>query len=346
MADIDSSQQTIQLRLETQQSPVADPVSAITAVVRPILFGTLHALRYDRVERLGGYEAITLQDLAREYRAGDGDCGICFEYAVHDAVGRFDPMVLERVEDVLSRFCKIKGTSLDSILFGAEKSGSQRLIDTASELLTKDSLLMVGKQGRPVFLRRHIERAARAFRNSDERRLLPASIRGVWKADLFLGRHDTDKWVATTVKINPTQLEAAAGLRVGIVPAKGIHDQPYTDDSKNLIVCPLLHDGAFMEIFFAGFEVVQTVIAADAKMPKPVALTRADARQVAQRLVERAAFPVLEIIDALKTLEQPHLLTEATKDASLITPDLKAGRSQRLEIGGVLAPVPASSSTE
>ncbi len=74
--------QTIQLRLETQLNRVADPVSAITAVVRPILYGTLHALQHARVERLGGYERITVADLAREYRAGDGDCGICFEYAV------------------------------------------------------------------------------------------------------------------------------------------------------------------------------------------------------------------------------------------------------------------------
>ena len=35
----------IQLRLEFQENPVADEVSAITAVVRPILEGLLYSLK-------------------------------------------------------------------------------------------------------------------------------------------------------------------------------------------------------------------------------------------------------------------------------------------------------------
>jgi hypothetical protein len=149
---------------------------------------------------------------------------------------------VERLDDVLDRFCRIRGPNVESILFGAEKSGSQRLIDTASELLTPDSLLMVGARGRPVLLRRYIERAARAFRSQDYRSRLPTSIRGLWKADLFLGRAEPDRWVATTVKINPQHLERAPGLRVGIVPAKGTRDAAYLDDQRNLIVCPLPHN--------------------------------------------------------------------------------------------------------
>ena len=329
----------MQLQLELQRHAVADPVSAITAVVRPILRGTLYALQHARVERFGGYENIRLDDLAREYRAGDGDCGICFEYAVHDAVRRRDPMVADRIDDVLDRFCRIRGDAPQSILFGAEKSGSQRLIETAKELLTHESMLMSGNRGRPVLLRRHLERAAREFRVQKQPSALPMSIRGLWKADLFLGRAGADRWVATTVKINPTQLEGAPGLRVGVVPAAARSDAPYLDSHRNLVVCPLLHDGDFMEIFYTGWNVVRQLLAADARLPEEVNLPGSAARRVAKELADRRAFPVLEVIEALMPQAQPELLETDAVDAKVVVPDLKAGRSQRLEIGSIVAPI-------
>src|SRR3954465_8418723 len=66
----------ISVRRERQQNEVADEVSAVVAVVRPILHGTLFALKQARADRFGGFDKVTLEDLAREYRAGDGDCGI------------------------------------------------------------------------------------------------------------------------------------------------------------------------------------------------------------------------------------------------------------------------------
>ena len=71
------------VREQKQLNPVQDEVLALTAVVRPILAGTLYALKADIVQEAGGYENLKLKMLPRLYRAGDGDCGICFEYAVH-----------------------------------------------------------------------------------------------------------------------------------------------------------------------------------------------------------------------------------------------------------------------
>ena len=50
---------------------------------------------------MGGREAVKLKMLERLRRSGDGDCGICFEYAVHDAMRRNDPMVLEQADRVV-----------------------------------------------------------------------------------------------------------------------------------------------------------------------------------------------------------------------------------------------------
>lgn len=66
---------------ERQLNPVSDEVLALTAVVRPILSGILYALKTEIVAEAGGYEGVKLKVLPRLYRAGDGDCGICFEYA-------------------------------------------------------------------------------------------------------------------------------------------------------------------------------------------------------------------------------------------------------------------------
>ena len=80
----------MQVREQRQLNAVSDQVLALTAVVRPILTGTLYALKAEVVAQAGGYEQIKLFMLPRLYKAGDGDCGICFEYAVHEAISRGD----------------------------------------------------------------------------------------------------------------------------------------------------------------------------------------------------------------------------------------------------------------
>ncbi|MCC7134598.1 MAG: hypothetical protein IT352_18210 [Gemmatimonadales bacterium] len=329
----------MQLHLELQQALIADEVSALTSVVRPILTGTLFALKQDVVAEAGGYTGVKLFMLPRLYRPGDGDCGVCFEYAVHDAVRRNDPTVLERVEDALKTHCRLKGKVPASILFGAEKTGAIQLIDTSRDLLTSSSVLLYGARGRPAGLQRHIDSVAAAFRKPETRRMLPRSIQGLWKADLFLGHSDTDKWVGSTVKINPDHLEGAKGLRIGIVPTRqGRSDKIRMDDPKNLVVCPLPYDGAFMETFYMGWQIVQQFIHADAKVPKEVALPQAAARQVARYLADRREFPVLDVVEALVPLSQPALLTEERRTAEIVL--TRAGNTEATTVVAPFAAAP------
>jgi hypothetical protein len=304
---------TMQVQQERQLSPVSDEVLALTAVVRPILTGVLYALRRDVVGEVGGYEAVKLKMLPRLYRAGDGDCGICFEYAVHEAMSSRDARVLERIKDA-ARLCKMKGDDPVSLLFGLEKTGTQSLIDTADEVLTDDSRLLYGTRGQPAKLRRHLDTIAGAFRNRKTRLALPYSIRGLWRADLFVGFSDTDRWLATTVKINPSQLTGAAGLRIGIIPMRqGGTDKVRLDESKNLVICPLQHDGDFMQIFYEGWRTVQAFIDADAKVPKEIDLPTPVQREVARILAERREFPIVDVVDAIKKFGQPELLATDSK---------------------------------
>jgi hypothetical protein len=186
----------VRIHQEKQLNPVADEVSALTAVVRPILKGVLYAIKREVIEEMGGYDGMKLRILPRAYLQGDGDCGICFEYAVHEALTLGHARVVERISDA-AKLCRLNAASVPkSILFGLEKTGSQQLIDTADLILTPDSQLLHGTKGRPVKLRKHLSGIASAFRKKEAASELPYSIRGLWKADLFVGFSDEDRWVA------------------------------------------------------------------------------------------------------------------------------------------------------
>lgn len=300
---------TVSIRKELQRNPVGDEVGALIAVVRPILLGTLLSLKKDVADEVGGYKDLKLKMLPRVRLRGDGDVGICYEYAVHDAVRRGHPAVVERVYDAVSKHCRVPGNKLDSILFAAEKNGVVQLIDTARELITDDSRVLTGGSHQPPKLKNHLRTLSEAFRKQSGRDALPTSINGLWKADLFLGCTDRDRWVGTTVKINARQLEAANGLRVGIVPAReGESDRIYKDEARNLIVCPLPYDGSFVETFYHAWHLVLQFFHADAKLPREEFLPTPAHRQVVRELESRREFSVMSVIDALEPLAQPHLL--------------------------------------
>lgn len=315
---MDSDPTQLELKLEFQESHVVDEVSAVTAIVRPILSGILYSLKHQVVTEAGGHKNLKLFMLPRLRRPGDGDIGICFEYAVHDAIKNQNPLVMDRIETALRR-CNVPGSSFQSILFGAEKNGALNLIDTASELLSEDAVLLYGKRGRPARLKSHIWAVAAAFRQPMFRDFLPQSISGLWKADLFAGAADTQKWVGTSLKINRSQLEGARGLRLGIIPAsEGESDGVYVDDHRNLVVCPLPYDRSFMQAFYQAWEVVIQFLNADAQIPKEAALPRPPSRQVARYLADRRDFPIFDVLEALEPLSQPHLLRTQNEKASVV----------------------------
>ncbi|MFC8682326.1 hypothetical protein ACFT30_12460 [Microbacterium ureisolvens] len=307
----------MEIRNETQLGRVADQVSAVTAVVRPILQATLYSLRKEVVAPLGGYEKVPLYMLADLRKPGDGDCGISFEYAIHDAMLRCDDDIVERVHDALA-MCKVKGDTVASIMFGVEKLGSQMLIDTAAEVLTPDSRLMSGYRGQPVKLTRHLASVATAFRSPKARERLPQSISGLWKADLFLGETDGDRWVGTTVKIQPKDLVGARGLRIGIVPtSQGKSDGIRLDEARNLVVCPVPYDQSFMEVFYEAWQTVTAFLASSAKLPKEAVLPQPHLREVAKMLAARREFSTVDVIEALNVFAQPHLLEGSEEVAEL-----------------------------
>lgn len=324
------------IQREIQLSPVADPYSALMALVRPILQGLLYSLKQDVIGEIGGHQNLKLKMLPRFRRSSDGDVGICFEYAVHEAIRKKNPMILERVNDALSRHCGVPGSNIESILFGAEKTGALQLIDTAHNILTENSRILTGGRHQPPKLKNYLDNIAAAFRLRSYREALPNSINGLWKADLFLGYTDSDRWVGTTVKINPSALEGAQGLRVGIVPSHyGLTDKIFFDDRKNLVVCPMPYDGSFMQFFYGAWGIIMQLIDADMNMPKEVNLPNPLDRQVASQLVQRRDHPILDVIQALTPLAQPHLLKNVQSQA-----DIQQGNDVS-QTDSIISPIPS-----
>jgi hypothetical protein len=104
-----------------QRTHLNDAVRAKLALAIPVLEATLASLAADRAARFGGYDHVTLADLARETREGSGDAGICFELAVHQAIESRDPLIHPLVSQVLDDHMHIRDPA-DSILFGPEKN--------------------------------------------------------------------------------------------------------------------------------------------------------------------------------------------------------------------------------
>jgi hypothetical protein len=290
-----------------QLDRIQDPVRSKFAMVAPVVEATLLSLNRARIERLGGIDQVTLQDLAREVREGSGDAGICFEYAVHEAIATRNPLIRDLASEVLETFCGIPGGA-DSILFGPEKEGTIPILESVQDALTDDSRVYVGNRGHPAKLRRYIPQIINAFHRAEARNRLPRSISGLWKADLFIGSPTSEKWVGTTVKVQPAALQGAQGLRIGIYPRQNVTDTPRKDDALNLIRLPLPYDDAFMELFYKSFYLVRAFLRADARVPPEVDLPDAEDRFVTNELQQRAMFATVDVVRVIREMSQDGLL--------------------------------------
>jgi hypothetical protein len=298
---------------DRQKNPVADEVSALVAVTGPIITGVLRSISDEVAIAFGERDKLPLKILGRLRKEGDGDCGIAFDYAVHDAVISREPVIAERVADALSK-CGVPVGEPASILFAIEKSGAQELISTEPGLVMDKSPVLLSEGGRPVSLREHLAAIGAAFRLPGALLSLAQSIRGLWKTELFLGSADRDQWVSAGIHMSSPPPDAVRAPRIAIVPAMTGHsDAVRRDEQNNTVICPVPHDGSFIQIFHEGWQIVQALCASDFEMPEPSDIPSPVHREVARIFVERRKFPVTEVIQATRMFAQPGLLTSSTE---------------------------------
>ena len=270
------------------------------ALIGPILHGILGHTDQVRLARFGGFHAATLDDLIMAHREGFGDYGVSFEYGIHHAIeSNKHPGIVERVSDVLYNHCNIDGRVPISILFGLEKSKALNILGKAKKVLNDDSTLLTGKKGRSVNILRHLDELDRGYHGRKGGAVIPPSIGGIGKADLFLGMADSNKWVAATVKSNAKKIRGGVGLRVGFVPAdsEGIRSDKIHKD-KGLIICPLPYDGDFMDQFDDTWRMVETLFRGNGKFTR--ASIPASHHHLARWLLKLRDVPVSGIIHSLE----------------------------------------------
>lgn len=93
----------------------------------------------------------------------------------------------------------------------------------------------------------------------------------------------------------------------------GHSDAVRKDEQKNTVICPVPHDGSFIQIFHEGWQIVQALCASDFEMPEPSDIPSPVHREVARIFVERRKFPIMEVIQAARMFAQPGLLTSSTE---------------------------------
>jgi hypothetical protein len=331
----------MEVRADRQKNPVADEVSALVAVTGPVITGVLQSVPAEVTNAFGARDQIPLKMLGRLRGAGDGDCGIAFEYAIHHAVLSRDASIAERVADALNK-CQILRGDPASILFAIEKSGAQQLISTEPSLVTDSSPVLLGEGGRPVGLREHLSAIGAAFRLPGALLNLAQSIRGLWKTDLFLGSADLDRWVGASVDNGLAQLKPEKSLRIAIIPRMGGHsDAVRHDEQKNLVICPVPRDRSFVQIFYEGWKIVQALCAGDFQMPGAADIPNPLHREVARIYAERREFPIMDVIDAIRKFAQPELLTTSTETV----PNVPFATTAVAATSTIITPVPRTLST-
>jgi hypothetical protein len=306
----------MEIREDRQKNPVADEVSALVAVTGPVIAGVLRSISMEVISVFGERDEVPLKMLGRLRKEGNGDCGLAFEYAVHHAVISHEPIVADRVADALAKL-GIAGSNPASILFAIEKSGAQELISTEPGLVMGNSPVLLGEGGSPVSLRAHLAAIGAAFRLPGTLLNLAQSIRGLWKTELFLGSADLDRWVGASVNVSLPRLAAAREPRIAVIPSMAGHsDAVRLDEQRNLVICPVPHDGSFVQIFHEGWRIVQRLCARNFEMPSKADIPNPAHREVARIFVERREFPIPDVIEAIRKFAQPELLTSSVEIVS------------------------------
>jgi hypothetical protein len=324
-----------------QRNPVADEVSALVAVTGPIIAGVFRSVSADVANAFDKRRPLPLRMLGRLRKEADGDCGITFEYAIHNAIASRDPVIAERVADALHK-CGIGRSDPASILFAMEKSGAQELISTDPGLVADSASVLLGEDGRPISLRDSLSAIGAAFRLPDAFLNLAQSIQGLWKTELFLGSSDFEKWVSASVSAGQPRLSAAREPRIAVIPwMPGYSDAIRVDEQKNVVICPVPSDGSFIQVFHEGWQIVQALCAVSFEMPDSADIPNPLHREVARMFVERRDFPIPDVVEAIQKFAQPELLTGRARVVSNVPFETTAAPATTI----IITPIPRTSTT-
>jgi hypothetical protein len=120
------------------------------------------------------------------------------------------------------------------------------------------------------------------------------------------------------------------------VPSRpGESDAIKLDEQHNTVVCPVPHDGGFMQIFRDGWRIVQTLCARNFEMPDSADTPNPLHREVARIFAERRDFPITDVVEATRKFAQPELLTTTIE----MVPNVPFGTTAAAATSTVITPI-------
>ncbi len=296
-----------------QLEPVDEYGRALYAVARSILRAFLDQLGTEDFVDLGETDKkkITLRQLSKIARLDrdKGQRGDGFEWAVHEAIVGGEPRVTEILVDTLhrtaKRMSKIKKPT--SVMFGHERAKYLGFLSAVIKQAGFGAVLLPDGQGHPFDFGPWVAMAAGG--HSSEK-FLKERIKKIWKTDLFVGNEESSQYIATTIKSNWHQLEAGAGLRVGIVPEAPDLKAGIVRHQNGLYLAVLPDPNGFMGVFNDAYAAVAAAVCKLGRHdPSPYFLKpTAKGRRLQDQLEKYGTATVIDIEGALNEAAQQNLV--------------------------------------
>jgi hypothetical protein len=296
-----------------QDDPPDEYGRALYAVGRSLLRAMLDELGRDDLEDIQTDRSdVTMRQLSKLARL-DRDKGIRgdgFEWAVHEALLGQEPRVTGMVSEALGRASTYipNGAVPNSVMFGHERAKHLGFLDAVVDEAGSTARLLPDGRGHPFNFGPWVRIAARGISAESQ---LSARIRKVWKTDLFLTDEVGERYLATTIKSQHSQLEGGAGLRIAIVPeAKNLRPGVRFNKKHGLWVVALPDPDGFMGLFNDAYAAVAEAIYKLGKhtQSKYWMKPSAKAQRMQAQLEKYGPVPVREIEHALDEAAQQNLL--------------------------------------
>ena len=166
-----------------------------------------------------GIDEPTVRDTLLQVPIGDaGLAGKVLHYTIHAAATIGHPDLVGPLSEAMEalNIPDVDRPRTSLLMLEAPAIQTAALIDAASQAVPAGARIVTGKPGQPPLLTdARISELAGAFRGASGSPL-PASIRGLHKADLLVGKGDGSRWAGVSLKSGKARPETDPGVPLAI----------------------------------------------------------------------------------------------------------------------------------
>lgn len=162
-------------------------------------------------------DELTLEDLGYIYNTttknNKGLHGFSWELSIYNAIKFNDNHIQDLINTSINMLTgETSYERVKAILWGGEKKEINP--ENIKNILSDEDLIWTERG--PLPFKQYIDMIYLAFNRSEFRKKLPQGLSGVWRADLFVKKTNSNMWFAVTVKFNRSDVKKFNGLSIGV----------------------------------------------------------------------------------------------------------------------------------